>query len=550
MSLISKKKIIPTSYLLLLLIAAVKIGSNHFDSGYSALISYSFFVILISLFLLFFGKARLAVASASYLIIAIQLINQLKIHFYKEGLLFTDIHVAFDPNNLETLLHYPSVLAALIGLVSLFIFNIWLFFNTAKISNIYRYSTLILIFFLSVVILNVSQSKNNIDTWQKTLPKGATVVTNLFMSAQKMIYSAPEFTGDANYFLEQKFDYTANQSKQDKPDIIAFLQESTVNPAIYTLPANSIPTFKMFKLAASTKASSLMRVQTYGGATWLSEFAFLTGLNSDDFGANKNSVFYTVAPNIKTSIFQELKNNGYFTVVLTPMSQRNYNAGPTYQHLGVDLILQPQQLGYPGNLSENLWRIPSQAMLDSVKKILAKYTDQPIFVYVISMNEHSPYHTDHSDDYQLKDKIDNPDTVGQFNHYLSKIKLLDDATEDFNHFVIARSRPTMFIYFGDHQAMIGWDGGYNTTIGNPQYLTQFVLRDNISGNNLQNLGGLTDITFLSGLLLERAGLAVSPFFNANIRMRNLCKGELNDCADKQLVNSYKHYIYQDLKNAG
>jgi hypothetical protein len=39
-------------------------------------------------------------------------------------------------------------------------------------------------------------------------------------------------------------------------------------------------------------------------------------------------------------------------------------------------------------------------------------------------------------------------------------------------------------------------------------------------------------------------------FDANIRMRRLTQGRLQDCPDTNLVRSYKHYLYQTLHTAG
>lgn len=107
----------------------------------------------------------------------------------------------------------------------------------------------------------------------------------------------------------------------------------------------------------------------------------------------------------------------------------------------------------------------------------------------------------------------------------------------------------MFLYFGDHQPNIELKN-YQSPFNNPAYITQFTLRDNLSQGAPITTGELTDISFLGGMILERARLPLSPFYKANIQMRHLCEGKLNDCEDEKLVNSYKNYIYDKLKIAG
>lgn len=542
---------LPTIYLLLITLAAVIICSTRFEFSYVGLISYLFFLSILSLLIFLTGRIKLSLSITSTLIVIIQLLNQIKVHYYKERLFFPDISIAFDPSNFSTLLHYPLAALSLIGLALLFIFNFFLYLKQPKIKFIFRVLSLLTMCGLILSITLVSRNQSNIEDWQASLPKGKGTIVNIFISAQQMHYQAPQYSESSDYFLSKnEFSYQPNSSENIKPDIVVMLQESTVNPNIYHLAEVDLPKFEMFTPNKVTKANSLLRVQTFGGGTWLSEFSLLTGLDTDDFKFRKNSVFYTVAPHIKNSIFRELKNNGYYTVVLTPMAKQNYNAGPTYKNLGIDLIIQPQELGYPAELDDNLWKIPTEAMLGYVKKILEQHADKPVFIFVLTMNEHGPYDTSHADNYKIEQSISDRNIAGALSHYISKINLLNDATQNFKHFVNVRDKPTIFLYFGDHQPNIGWNSTYNTEQLSPDYLTQFYLEDNFSAVPVKNIGKITDISFLSGLLLETANLNVSPFFKANMSMRNLCQGRLSDCPDDKLVNSYKHYIYQELEASG
>ncbi len=97
----------------------------------------------------------------------------------------------------------------------------------------------------------------------------------------------------------------------------------------------------MYENQDDTKCNSHLRVHTLGGATWKSEFAFLSGLPSTDFGAMANAVFYSVVPHLKYSFVKNLKAQGYYCVALSPFTKGNYNAKSAYDHFGFDLMLQP-----------------------------------------------------------------------------------------------------------------------------------------------------------------------------------------------------------------
>ncbi|MBS0849773.1 LTA synthase family protein [Citrobacter sp. JGM124] len=533
--------------LILTLAALIIVSGNSPREIYPVIAAFSVYLFSIGAIVFLTGRVILALSISSLLVILLQLTNQLKIHFYKDVLMFPDIFLMVDPANAETLLHYPLAGLAALGMLLLLAITVVASWRAQPRTQGYRpFIYGIAVMLLSAVSL-VSCFSIYQKPWASMLPKGTGVLSNLVMSSTQIEYQSPQFSKESAAYFKEKATALNQQSSKaggttTHPDIIVLLQESTVDPHLYHLTGSQkLPDLKMFEQTGNVKAHTPMRVQTFGGGTWLSEFALLTGLRSDDFGAMKNSVFYSAVDHLNDSLFKQMKANGYYTVVLTPFNKSAYNAGHAYKQMGVDKIIQPQELGYPGDLSENLWHIKTADILDDVKKILSTETDKPLFIYALTMYEHGPYDSDHHDDYAP--------SSGAFSHYVEKISTSDPAMEDFFNFVDTRKKPTIFLHFGDHQPGINWNKGYSTELPDPMYLTQFSLRDNSGSGPVSDLGRLTDIAFLGGMILEQAGLDRSAFYQANIDMRHLCKGELNDCEDKKLVESYKNYIYDNLNIA-
>ncbi|EFB70693.1 LTA synthase family protein [Providencia rustigianii] len=544
------KKIIASIYLALIFIGSLFLVFEKSSVIYPALISVSVFAIIFGVLFTLTARWLFSVIVTSTLFIIIKIFNQLKVHYYKEQLFFTDINLMTDTSNLGTLGHYWLAGLAVIGLFIVLIINgiiSWRLSTPCKrwISRVVSILMVVAGYFGADWA-----SAHYYDRWSQTLPKGRGTVTNLVMSANNAKYKSPHFVGDSSYFEKKAADVVLNnQGESEKPDIVLLLQESSVDPKVYDLPEGvKLPELFMFQQDANVVAHSPMRVQTFGGGTWLSEFSALTGLNSDDFGSQKSGVFYFVVDHLNHGLFKEMKANGYYTVVLTPFNKGAYHSGHAYETLGVDRIIQPQELGYPGKLQDNLWTISTEDMLKYVKEILEKETDKPVFIFSLTMYEHGPYKEGHSDDYGIKDKLDNKEAAGEFSHYMEKIVHSDASIRDFVSFMEKRQRPLMFLYFGDHQPGISLNQ-YKSTFPTPAYLTQFTLRDNLKAATPINVGELTDISFLGGILLERANLKISPFYEANIKMRHLCDGKLNDCEDKQLLDGYRHYIYNVLNVA-
>lgn len=549
------------SYLLLVLFflaAVIFIFNSHYRWTY-------FFAI--ALFLFFFGgmtffsgQWQRGVNFASILFVVLMLFHRLKIHYYKQPLLISDFLLVADWRNWETLLHYKGAILAIFGLIGLLVYAILGWADADVLPVSWR----ILAGGVSAVALGLmwhySRHPHATKVWLDSLPDdGRDVFLNLPMSCRGVFFSVPNFSGDGQKFHEKMtalFTNKAHFQGETKPDIVVCLQESTLNPHQFDFDRQAIPPLSMFEKQEETVFMSPLRVHTLGGATWKSEFAFLAGVPSTDFGALANGVFYSVVPHLTYGLVKNLREQGYFCVALSPFTKGNYNAKSAYDHFGFDLMLQPQDLGYPAPLGKNLWHIGSDEMLKYAEMILQKqhpllqHVQQPMFVYVLTMKEHGPYHTDTPNHFNLvKDGLSQK-TIACLNDYTQRIVALNQATETFYRYLKQRNTPYVFAYFGDHQ--VAFDNCLPPKLGqyaNPDYVTQVVVRSNMPSSFTQQQTFL-DLAFLGGLLLEIAGLPVEDdFMLANIAMRILSEGKLEDAEVQSLVNDYRHYLYQHLKIA-
>ncbi|EEG87155.1 hypothetical protein PROPEN_00824 [Proteus penneri ATCC 35198] len=355
--------------------------------------------------------------------------------------MFSDFDLAFDSSNLGTLGHYWEAGVALIAMLIWLLINMSIAWHFSKKSRPSLRISGLLLMVIGFTTIHFTVEKWQAE-WEGTLPGGRGTVTNLIMSGYQTAYHPPYFNENADYFLEQANKTVLPETQTDiKPDIVVLLQESTVNPHIYQFDTNvTLPDLFMFQKDEGVSAQSPLRVQTFGGGTWLSEFSVLTGLNTDDFGARKNSVFYFVVDNLNESLFRQLKAEGYYTVLLTPFNRSAYHAGYAYEKMGIDEIIQPQELGYPGTLEENLWKISTADMLGYVEEVLKKRTDKPLFIFSLTMYEHGPYDESHRDMYQITGHTESSNAPGKFSHYMEKIITSDPAIKDFSNFVAQREK--------------------------------------------------------------------------------------------------------------
>ena len=557
---------IPSIFLSLFFIATVIfIVNSHYRWTY--FFAIALFVLLFSSMFTITGQWQRGLNFASVLFVVLMLFHRMKIHYYKQPLLISDFWLVTDWRNWETLLHYKGAIFGVLGLLGLLGYAIFGWSDVETVSTGFRVFAAILAATSFGLMWHYSKDPDATKVWLDSLPDdGRDVFLNLPMSCRGVFFKVPEFEGNSQKFKEkmtallsekaESKTESAEKPDAEKPDIVVCLQESTLNPHQFDFDAETIPPFSMFNKQEDTAFISPLRVHTLGGATWKSEFAFLAGVPSTDFGALASGVFYSVVPHLQTGFIKNLREQGYFCVALSPFTKGNYNAKPAYDHFGFDLMLQPQDLGYPASISKNLWHISSEEMMYYTKLILQKQhpslenVKQPMFVYVLTMKEHGPYNTNMPNHFNLASKRLGGKAISCLNDYIDRIASLNEAIEGLNDYLKARETPYVFGYFGDHQ--VAFDNQLPPKKGNfanPDYVTQFVVRTNRKTDFVQQQDFL-DLAFVGGVLLDVAGLSPKDdFMRANIAMRQLSQGKLEDAEDMDLVNSYRNYLYQDLKIA-
>ena len=557
---------IPSIFLSLFFIATVIfIVNSHYRWTY--FFAIALFVLLFSSMFAITGQWQRGLNFASVLFVVLMLFHRMKIHYYKQPLLISDFWLVTDWRNWETLLHYKGAIFGVLGLLGLLGYAVFGWSDVESASTGFRVFAAILAATSFGLMWHYSKDPDATKVWLDSLPDdGRDVFLNLPMSCRGVFFKVPEFEGNSQKFKEkmtallnekaESKTESAEKPYAEKPDIVVCLQESTLNPHQFDFDAETIPPFSMFNKQEDTAFVSPLRVHTLGGATWKSEFAFLAGVPSTDFGALASGVFYSVVPHLRTGFIKNLREQGYFCVALSPFTKGNYNAKPAYDHFGFDLMLQPQDLGYPASISKNLWHISSEEMMYYTKLILQKQhpslenVQQPMFVYVLTMKEHGPYNTNMPNHFNLASKRLGGKAISCLNDYIDRIDSLNEAIEGLNDYLKSRETPYVFGYFGDHQ--VAFDNQLPPKKGNfanPDYVTQFVVRTNRKTDFVQQQDFL-DLAFVGGVLLDVAGLSPKDdFMRANIAMRQLSQGKLEDAEDMDLVNSYRNYLYQDLKIA-
>ncbi len=335
------------------------------------------------------------------------------------------------------------------------------------------------------------------------------------------------------------------------PDIVAILEESTFDPRMLQICTSPVCKRKMFVPDARSRAGGYLAVHTWGGGTWTAEFALLTGLNHLSFGDAGLYAPYNIAPRINYSLPMALKDAGYRTIAIYPMSGDFINARNAYKFYGFDAFYEGSNYGLSWESSDNDLMQVFDQIYDAEKKSAGL---QPLFIFMLTIRQHGP----HMDPLNtLPDPFKKPlfPTLDQWlnlnlGNYLARLAGSDSAITHIEKKLLESKQPTALLHFGDHQP--SFDGAINVlkkilpaSISDTRYISYYMLKTNFKTERKYDYP-IIDISFLGALLLDTAKVYKNEFFQANELMRERCKGFYFDCKDKELVDSYHNYIFHEI----
>ena len=337
-----------------------------------------------------------------------------------------------------------------------------------------------------------------------------------------------------------------------KPDIVAVLEESTFDPRMLALCKLPMCKRKMFDADKLTRAHGYLQVHTWGGGTWTSEFALMTGIAHTLFGSAGLYAPFNLAPRVTYSLPRMLKQSGYRTVVIYPTSGSFINARNAYAFYGADRQIDNSETGLG-------WESPDTDVFKVFDKVYAEeratYPDQPLFIFVLTLRQHGPHMTPLKDLPAPYNKPLFPTQTDDWlnlnlGNYLYRLEQSDLAMAAFEKRLFDTEKPRVLLHFGDHQP--SFDGAINNLnkvvpkgITEPQKVTYYMLKSNFVPHEKIDYPVL-DIIYLGGLLLDVADLRRNDYYEANTLLRERCKGRYFDCETPKLLDSYHAYIFEKL----
>lgn len=361
------------------------------------------------------------------------------------------------------------------------------------------------------------ETKNTVtETWEQKGSYQNGYLLNFVLSIRDSFVKKPDhYSENLIRNLEKSYPDTQDSRQGEKPAVIVIMDESFADFSVLgDLKTNQEVTPFINSLKENTiKGYALSSV--FGAKTPNSEWEFLTG-NSMAYLPPGSVAYqqYLVEENAY-SILDTMKQEDYTCVAMHPYYETGWSRDKVYPMLGFDEMYFLEEF----DQSHLMRKYVSDAVM--FDKVIKRYEEgkgkENLFLMGITMQNHGGY----------RDAYDNFETdvygtnvfYPDVNQYLSLAHQTDLAVKDLITYFSNVEEPVVICFFGDHQ---------------PSLNTAFYRRLNgkgLSGLTLEELEELyevpffiwtnyesesetverTSLNYLSAMLLERAGLSLSPY---------------------------------------
>jgi Sulfatase len=319
------------------------------------------------------------------------------------------------------------------------------------------------------------------------------------------------------------------------PHVILIHQESVVQPSLFAGLSYDDAVDPFFWSADKTLHQ--LRVETYGGASWLTEFSLLAGVSTHSFGSMRQFVQTFMQNKLKDTLPQALERCGYRNVVFYPLLKNFVSNDRFYNSIGLREIfdLRAQEAKSAQERDRFYY---DNAMAEMERHFQA--TRQPLFTFIQTMSAHWPY------DFVFEPHVQvaggGPGTDREMHEYLRRVSM---AKLDYDYLVgeLQRRFPGerfLIVHYGDHHPMatrtlLGYksDTEAEDVILDPESIG-FITYYAVQGINYR-VPALPpyqplDVSYLGSVILNLAGLPLSDSHRERLRLMTLCQGRYYTCA--------------------
>ncbi len=245
-----------------------------------------------------------------------------------------------------------------------------------------------------------------------------------------------------------------------------------------------------------------LRVEAWGANTVRTEFGFLTGMTSQALGVHQYNPYRKLSQSPFPALPSYLRNLGYRTICVHPYYSSFYRRHRALPMLGFDEFIDIKAFG--DACREGAY-VGDRAVGEMVSKLLEQASGGPVYIHVITMENHGPLHWERI---APEDEMNTmtrplPDGCRDLIAYVKHLRNADAMFGGIRQKLLSRNRNSVLCLFGDHVPIMP---GVYRALGESDGQTDYVLwRSDRPQTSLPAAVNL-DVTSLASIFAEVAEL--------------------------------------------
>lgn len=253
-------------------------------------------------------------------------------------------------------------------------------------------------------------------------------------------------------------------------------------------------------LKAEAAQQGCLRVEAWGANTVRTEFGFLSGMKAQALGVHQYNPYRMLAVDSFPALPAYLKSLGYRTVCVHPYHGSFYRRNMALPALGFDEFID---IGAFRGAQRDGAYVGDKALGAMVLQLLGEAADVPLYLHVITMENHGPLHWETVGPADVADTLTTEQPVGcqDLVAYLRHLRNADEMFGSLRRSFLERKRATTLCLFGDHVPIMP---GVYRQLGETDGQTDYLIWDSAGrgGGSQQD----QDVTGLARDYLNIVGL--------------------------------------------
>jgi hypothetical protein len=284
----------------------------------------------------------------------------------------------------------------------------------------------------------------------------------------------------------------------ERPDLLVVQSESFFDPRPVFPGIRRDVLGEFDKLNAEAVCHGRLEVPAWGANTVRSEFAFLSGAMEAMLGVHRFNPYRRILKAEVRSLAKVLKAGGYRTICVHPYPASFYGRDKVYPHLGFDEFIDIRS--FDGDKRFGPY-ISDAAVSEKVKSLMVS-AEGPVFIFVITMENHGPLHLEKPLPEECASLYTEnpPPGCEDLSIYLRHLRNADRMIGDLRSFLAASNRPARLCWYGDHVPIMA---NVYRQLGDPDGRTEYFVWSNRSAG--KESSATLSLSALARRLLEILG---------------------------------------------